>query len=973
MVWNYSTASPYNWSSSPVSNTYFYPGQHTSAQYTDTATINGNANAVTLGAVVITLGGSPTVLTIGSSGGADALTLTSSLLEMQGSISNARNINVNSATLRNDAASSSTHYSIGGGGTITMAAGTISSLNGGVWDFHEAVTGYGTISAPVNNYSTVTANNATALTISGAFTNEIGGVLNVGTSPGPSTGQMVFNAGLSNSGTVNVYGTLTNNSGSAMALTPSFNLLGGTLNGSNGFTNASTWTGYGTIAAALNNSGTINVNPATTLIFGTGGSLSGTGIANVSGTLTNSTATPMALSLLNLQGGTLGGTGGFTNLTSTWSGYGTIGKLTNTGTLTANNGLITLNAATNNTGGTLAVNGTGSFTNSGTFTTDGTISVGTTLAPFVNTGTITAAATKTVTLTSVITGPNGILSAPSGTEFDLNGATLSGQTFSGAGTFKLMGTTTFSGTNNFSPTSPGTFSLNGQTLNLKGGATFGASSNVNLDGGTLNNSDASATAFLSSSASQYSFVLAGGSITSAGGAIQGGEISGWGTISAPLKFSASASGLTASGGTMTVTGPVDLTNANLLSSSGGTLDLKNNIVSTQATGGGGYINPQTGIVNLDGTKLTAGSAADPITIRGGTVNVIATSTFTGPIVTSANITINPNITLDMSGASVSIQRSPFTGNPYGSLTNNGTFVIGGATLDNAASPIGAYTLGGTGVAKLAGGTISASVSGNSFISTTTLRGYGTVSAPYTNNGNVTADGAGTGPQTLTFASPSTSSVVNLLVTKGWFATNQGKLMLPSISVLTSTTTTNWGGDPVANNMVNSIGMTFSNVKTPDNLSIALLSTDRGDVPTGLIDPIGVWQFTPGANLNFGTVGMTFRYDDAAATKLGVNLSALELLGYTGTSWVVIPTNNNINNATPNDSLTTTSARSSFYHDFAVAEGVVPEPATIIVWSLLGATWAGLAVVRRRWNRSGSQPWTPEARVAIEALIEHGRK
>ena len=56
----------------------------------------------------------------------------------------------------------------------------------------------------------------------------------------------------------------------------------------------------------------------------------------------------------------------------------------------------------------------------------------------------------------------------------------------------------------------------------------------------------------------------------------------------------------------------------------------------------------------------------------------------------------------------------------------------------------------------------------------------------------------------------------------------------------------------------------------------------------------------------------------------------------------------------------------------VVINATPEPATFVVWSLLGATWAGLAVVRRGWNRSGSQPWTPEARTAIESIIERGR-
>lgn len=50
---------------------------------------------------------------------------------------------------------------------------------------------------------------------------------------------------------------------------------------------------------------------------------------------------------------------------------------------------------------------------------------------------------------------------------------------------------------------------------------------------------------------------------------------------------------------------------------------------------------------------------------------------------------------------------------------------------------------------------------------------------------------------------------------------------------------------------------------------------------------------------------------------------------------------------------------------------VPEPFSFIVWSVLGATWAGVSVVRRRWNSVGSrQPWSPEARSAILGLIEH---
>ena len=49
-------------------------------------------------------------------------------------------------------------------------------------------------------------------------------------------------------------------------------------------------------------------------------------------------------------------------------------------------------------------------------------------------------------------------------------------------------------------------------------------------------------------------------------------------------------------------------------------------------------------------------------------------------------------------------------------------------------------------------------------------------------------------------------------------------------------------------------------------------------------------------------------------------------------------------------------------------GTVPEPATIIVWSLLGAaSWMGMRVVRPG-RRVGRQPWTNENRTAILDII-----
>jgi hypothetical protein len=53
--------------------------------------------------------------------------------------------------------------------------------------------------------------------------------------------------------------------------------------------------------------------------------------------------------------------------------------------------------------------------------------------------------------------------------------------------------------------------------------------------------------------------------------------------------------------------------------------------------------------------------------------------------------------------------------------------------------------------------------------------------------------------------------------------------------------------------------------------------------------------------------------------------------------------------------------------------VVPEPATLVVWSLLGAgSWLGMRVWRRRNRPAGRQPWSPENRSAILSIIENKR-
>jgi hypothetical protein len=86
----------------------------------------------------------------------------------------------------------------------------------------------------------------------------------------------------------------------------------------------------------------------------------------------------------------------------------------------------------------------------------------------------------------------------------------------------------------------------------------------------------------------------------------------------------------------------------------------------------------------------------------------------------------------------------------------------------------------------------------------------------------------------------------------------------------------------------------------------------------------------------------------------------------------------------------TTDGTSTYHDYGLAsfnippvEGTVPEPASVIIWSLLGAgTWLGARVWRRgRVGVTGDvsiptmpatrQPWSPEARNAIHEIIARG--
>ncbi|MBN1908530.1 MAG: hypothetical protein JW818_02215 [Pirellulales bacterium] len=177
-----------------------------------------------------------------------------------------------------------------------------------------------------------------------------------------------------------------------------------------------------------------------------------------------------------------------------------------------------------------------------------------------------------------------------------------------------------------------------------------------------------------------------------------------------------------------------------------------------------------------------------------------------------------------------------------------------------------------------------------------FRGWGNVqlTGELSNNGCVVAQGYGS-QRTLDlshFTSIVQSDSLGIIQgdgsQAGWYATEQGKLVLPAVPVATGDVTVNWGetaGD-LEIDLVNSAQIKLANVTTGGTLSIALLATDRTEapsVPSGSL--LTVWDITPSAGLAFDTADLIFRYDDALAASLGILDADLRIYQHTGGMWV----------------------------------------------------------------------------------------
>ena len=226
-----------------------------------------------------------------------------------------------------------------------------------------------------------------------------------------------------------------------------------------------------------------------------------------------------------------------------------------------------------------------------------------------------------------------------------------------------------------------------------------------------------------------------------------------------------------------------------------------------------------------------------------------------------------------------------------------------------------------------------------------LQGYGLVSLTgnLTNNGRVVADGMGADRRLDLSSMGWVGNMMENTSTNGWFAVDHGRLELPAISI-SGAGPYNWGesSSDTTIDLVNSVRMDFTNPGGGD-LSISLLAADHGDVPLGLIDPVGIWYFDTA--ITFDEVDLTFRYDDALAATLGLNEAYLQVMHYVGGNWEYVTTGID----TANHWIYADDVTSFSYFAVVGAQETIPEPISLIFFGT-GVVGVFGFVARRKMRR-----------------------
>jgi hypothetical protein len=176
-------------------------------------------------------------------------------------------------------------------------------------------------------------------------------------------------------------------------------------------------------------------------------------------------------------------------------------------------------------------------------------------------------------------------------------------------------------------------------------------------------------------------------------------------------------------------------------------------------------------------------------------------------------------------------------------------------------------------------------------------------------------------------------------TNGWVAKRKGALALPPVAVKRGTGTYNWGEAETDKNidLVNSVRFTVNDAQYPGEVNIALLSTDRADIPElpGAHRFLSVWSFDPSDIEAKGGFDITVRYNDVLAKSLGIEEELLKFWAYNG-AW------ERINDESFHRDLTKNLIGAHFDHAtfFAVS---APEPSGVMMVLMA----AGAVALRRR--------------------------
>jgi len=579
--------------------------------------------------------------------------------------------------------------------SVTPSGGTLTIAVGGQVELSNAASSTTTLSITgnVNNSGSLTtgfAGGTNTVTVSGTFTNNSGGLLELYAGNGGSGTDLVSIATLSNSGTVELAGS------------------GATLD----ITGTGTLTNNGTIDLVL---GTVKFSASSATLSGSGTVMLGNSAGTDTGTI--QVGSSDAGTLTN-NGNTITGYGNLGNGTLTLVNKGTIdangsaslgsltvqpgsGAMANSGTIEATNqGTLILEGTYNNTGGTIeALGESGGTVNATVELTGGTTVNGGTLNTTTvgsNSGIIEG--TGAVTLNGVTN--LGTYAVNAGTTTTLEG------TITNSGSITLTGST-LSIANNVSLNGKGTVVLSNSSSNLITGATSGLTlTNANtiegsgtisnlgiVNTGTISADQSTALLVLPSSAginNQGTLSVSTGDTmevgTSAGGALlnfSGTTLTG-GTynISGILEFGKSGTSVVTDAANISLTGSAaeieDFAGQNVLTdlatiTSAGSFTLSSGANFTTV---GNFTDNGKLTVNSGSKFVVTGSLTNynssTDTLTGGTYTVGGKLNFAGANI----ITDAANITLDGSGEIVDSSNSKNGLANLATISSAGSFTLG---------------------------------------------------------------------------------------------------------------------------------------------------------------------------------------------------------------------------------------------------------------------------------------------------------